>query len=167
MKFCGLKWCALVVALAICVAAQSYKEAQFKGMKWRDIGPYRGGRVLAVTGIPGSPFTYYFGAVAGGVWRTNDGGVSWQPISDKSVISSIGAIAVSESNPNVIYVGTGESCIRGNISDGDGVYKTTDGGKTWTHVGLKDTQHIARGWIDPRKPAPCLVAALRHAYRAN
>ena len=112
MKFCGLKWCVLVVALAIGVAAQSYNEAQFKGMKWRAIGPYRGGRVLAVTGIPGSPFTYYFGSVAGGVWRTTDGGVSWQPISDKTVISSIGAIAVSESNPNVIYVGTGESCLR-------------------------------------------------------
>src|SRR5260370_14978638 len=117
MKFRSLVgWCVLAMALAILAVAQSYNEAQFKGMKWRDIGPYRGGRVLAVTGIPGSPFTYYFGAVAGGVWRTNDGGVSWQPISDKSVISSIGAIAVSESNPNVIYVGTGESCLRGNIS---------------------------------------------------
>src|ERR1035441_7345275 len=141
-------WCVLVAALGTSAAAQPYNEAQFKGMKWRDIGPYRGGRVLAVTGIPGSPFTYYFGGVAGGVWRTTDGGVSWQPISDKSVISSIGAIAVSESNPNVIYVGTGESCLRGNISYGDGVYKTTDGGKTWQHIGLKDTQHIARVWID-------------------
>jgi len=168
MKFRGLTvWCVLVIAVAISVAAQSYNEAQFKGMKWRDIGPYRGGRVLAVTGIPGSPFTYYFGAVAGGVWRTTDGGVSWQPISDKSVISSIGAIAVSESNPNVIYVGTGESCLRGNISYGDGVYKTTDGGKTWQHVGLKDTQHIARVWIDPRNPDHVLIAALGHAYGPN
>src|SRR5258706_200046 len=136
-------------------------------MKWRAIGPYRGGRVLAVTGIPGSPFTYYFGAVAGGVWRTTDGGVSWQPISDKSVISAIGAIAVSESNPNVIYVATGESCLRGNISYGDGVYKPTDGGKTWQHVGLKDTQHIARVWIDPRVPDHVLIAALGHAYGPN
>ena len=168
MKFRSLvRWCVLVVALAISAVAQSYNEAQFKGMKWRDIGPYRGGRVLAVTGIPGSPFTYYFGAVAGGVWRTTDGGVSWQPISDKSVISSIGAIAVSESNPNVIYVGTGESCLRGNISYGDGVYKTTDGGKTWQHVGLKDTQHIARVWIDPRNPDHVLIAALGHAYGPN
>ena len=160
-------WCVLVAVLAISAVAQPYNEAQFKGMKWRDIGPYRGGRVLAVTGIPGSPYTYYFGSVAGGVWRTTDGGVSWQPISDKSVISSIGAIAVFESNPSVIYVGTGESCLRGNISYGDGVYKTTDGGKTWQHVGLKDTQHIARLWIDPRNPDHVLVAALGHAYGPN
>src|SRR5216683_2149908 len=168
MKFRSLVgWCVLVVALAISAVAQPYNEAQFKGMKWRGIGPYRGGRVLAVTGIPGSPFTYYFGGVAGGVWRTTDGGVSWQPISDKSVISSIGAIAVSESNPNVIYVGTGESCLRGNISYGDGVYKTTDGGKTWQHIGLKDTQHIARVWIDPRNSEHVLIAALGHAYGPN
>jgi len=89
-------WCVLAAVLAVCAAAQPYNEAQFKGMKWRDIGPYRGGRVLAVTGIPGNPYTYYFGGVAGGVWRTTDGGVNWQPISDKSVISSIGAIAVAE-----------------------------------------------------------------------
>src|SRR6202522_621073 len=168
MKFRGLVgWSVLVVALAISASAQSYNEAQFKAMQWGDIGPFRGGRVLAVTGIPGSPFTYYFGGVAGGVWRTTDGGVSWQPISDNSMISSIGAIAVSESNPNVIYVGTGESCLRGNISYGDGMYKTTDGGKTWQHIGLKDTQHIARVWIDPRNSDHVLIAALGHAYGPN
>ena len=101
------------------------------------------------------------------MWRTTDGGVSWQPISDKTVISSIGAIAVSESNPNVIYVGSGESCLRGNISYGDGMYRTTDGGKTWQHIGLKDTQHIARLWIDPRNSDHVLVAALGHAYGPN
>src|SRR3981081_2096285 len=155
MKFRSLilmVWSALIAALAISASAQPYSEAQFKGMKWRDIGPYRGGRVLAVTGVAGSPFTYFFGSVGGGVWRTTDGGVSWQPISDKGMISSIGAIAVSESNPNVIYVGTGESCLRGNISYGDGVYKTTDGGKTWQHIGLKDTQQNARAWSDRRHP---------------
>jgi photosystem II stability/assembly factor-like uncharacterized protein len=147
--------------------AQPYNEAQFKGMKWRSIGPYRGGRVLAVTGVVGDPFTYYFGSVAGGVWRTVDGGVNWKPISDKTVISSIGAIAVAESNPNVTYVGTGESCIRGNISYGNGMYKTTDGGKTWVHIGLAETQHIARVWIDPKNPDHVLVAALGHAYGPN
>jgi len=162
-------WCVLIFVLALGVGAvaQPYNEAQFKGMQWRSVGPYRGGRVLAVTGVVGSPFTYYFGGVAGGVWRTTDGGVSWQPISDKNVISSIGAIAVAESNPNVIYVGTGESCIRGNISYGDGVYKTTDGGKTWSHIGLNATQHIARVWIDPRNPDRVFVAALGHAYGPN
>ena len=162
-----MAWCVVAVAVAVSAMAQPYSEAQFKGMKWRSIGPYRGGRVLAVTGVVGNPFTYYFGSVGGGVWRTTDGGVNWLPISDKSVISSIGAIAVAESNPNVIYVGTGESCLRGNISYGNGVYKTTDGGKTWVHIGLADTQHIARLWIDPKNPDHVLVAALGHAYGPN
>src|SRR5713101_2798217 len=160
-------WCVVVMALAISAEAQTYNEAQFKGMKWRNIGPHRGGRVLAVAGIPGSSLTYYFGGVAGGSWRTSDGGLSWQPISDKSVISSIGAIAVSVSDPNVIYLGTGESCLRGDISYGDGVYKTTDAGKTWQHIGLKDTQHIARVWIDPHNSDHVLIAALGHAYGPN
>src|SRR5258708_34440747 len=126
MKFRGLVgWCVLLATLAISAVAQPYNEAQFKGMKWRGIGPYRGGRVLAVTGIPGSPFTYYFGGVAGGVGRTTDGGVSWQPISDKSVISSVGAIAVSESKPNVIYGRRAGSCMRGDVSNGSEVYDST------------------------------------------
>ena len=109
-------------------AATKYDESLFKGMKWRSIGPYRGGRVLAVTGVAGDPYTFYFGGVAGGVWRTTDGGTNWRPLFDKEAVSSIGAIAVAESNHNVIYVGTGEACIRGNISYGNGVYKSTDGG---------------------------------------
>ncbi|HUY12001.1 MAG TPA: glycosyl hydrolase, partial [Terriglobia bacterium] len=111
-------------------------------MKWRLIGPFRGGRSIAVAGIAGNPEVYYFGGASGGVWKTTDGGVNWQPMFDKEPVSSIGAIAVAPSDPNVIYVGTGEACIRGDISHGDGVYKSVDGGQTWKNVGLKDTQTI-------------------------
>lgn len=158
---------AVLVLSGISAAGQQYNPDSFKGMKWRSIGPYRGGRVLAVTGVPGEPYTFYFGGVAGGVWRTIDGGNSWTPLFDKEPISSVGAIAVAESNPNVIYVGTGESCIRGNISYGDGMYKSTDGGKTWTHIGLSNTQHIARVVVHPRNPDVVYVAALGHAYGSN
>jgi photosystem II stability/assembly factor-like uncharacterized protein len=158
----------LLMALAgSSLPAQQFNESLFKGMKWRDIGPYRGGRVLAVTGIPGDPYDFYFGAVAGGVWKTTDGGQSWVPLFDHEPISSVGAIAVAESDPNVIYVGTGEACIRGDISFGDGVYKSTDGGKTWKNVGLKDTRHIGALIVDPHNPDIVLVAALGHAYGPN
>src|SRR5260370_6450963 len=121
----------------------------YGGMKWRLIGPFRGGRVLAVSGVSSQPNTYYFGAVAGGVWKTTDGGVSWDPLCDKQTTSSIGSIALSDSDPNVIYAGTGEACIRGNISFGDGVYKSTGGGKTWNNIGLKDTHHIRTVIMQP------------------
>ena len=161
-------WFAFSILIAhIAFAATSYDQSLFKGMKWRSIGPYRGGRVLAVTGVPGDPYTFYFGGVAGGVWRTTDGGLNWQPLFDKEAVSSIGAIAVADSNHNVIYVGTGEACIRGNISYGDGIYKSTDGGKTWINIGLKDTQHVGAVIIDPRNSDVVLVAALGHAYGPN
>jgi photosystem II stability/assembly factor-like uncharacterized protein len=137
------------------------------GMKWRQIGPFRGGRVLAVAGVPGDPNTYYFGAVAGGIFKSTNGGLSWTPTFDHQDISSIGAIAVADSNPNVLYAGTGEACLRGNISYGDGVYKSTDAGKTWMNVGLKDTRHIGAVIIDPRNPDIVLVAALGHAWGPN
>ena len=149
------------------VVAQTLKPDTLKGMKWRLVGPFRGGRALAVAGIPGDANTYYFGSVAGGVWKTTDGGLEWTPIFDKEPVSSIGSIAVAPSDPNVIYVGTGEACIRGNISFGDGVYRSLDAGKTWTHVGLDDTQHIGRVIVDPRNPDIVFVAALGHAYGAN
>jgi photosystem II stability/assembly factor-like uncharacterized protein len=147
--------------------AQTLDENALKGMKWRQIGPFRGGRALAVTGVAGDPETYYFGAVAGGVWKTVNGGLTWTPMTDKTGIMSIGAIAVAPSDPNVIYVGTGESCIRGNISYGDGMYKSVDGGKTWLHIGLEDTQHIAKILVHPQNPDIVFVAALGHAYGPN
>src|SRR5260221_128631 len=106
-------------------------EKLFSAMRWRQVGPFRGGRVLAVTGVPGEPNLFYFGAASGGVWKTTDAGASWAPIFDNERIASIGAIAVAPSDHNIIYVGSGEACIRGNISYGDGVYKTTDAGRTW------------------------------------
>ncbi|HEY3777192.1 MAG TPA: hypothetical protein VGL35_03970 [Rhizomicrobium sp.] len=141
--------------------------ALYQALHWRGIGPYRGGRALAVTGIPGDPYTFYMGAVAGGVWKSSDGGETWAPMSDKAPFWSVGAIAVAPSNRNVIYVGTGEAAPRGDITYGDGVYKSTDGGKSWTHVGLADSRQIGALIIDPANPDIVLVAALGHAFGAN
>jgi len=147
--------------------AQTLDEKSLRGMKWRQIGPFRGGRALAVTGVAADPETYYFGAVAGGVWKTTNGGLTWTPMTDKTGIMSVGAIAVAPSDANVVYVGTGESCIRGNISYGDGMYKSVDGGKTWAHIGLEETQHIAKIVVHPQNPDILYVAALGHAYGSN
>ena len=136
-------------------------------MQWRQIGPFRGGRALAIEGVPGEPDTYYFGAVAGGVWKTIDGGANWNPLFDKQPISSIGAIAVAPSDHNVIYAGTGEAAIRGNTTYGTGVFKSIDGGKTWEHVGLKDSRQIGALIVDPRNENVVLVAALGHAFGPN
>jgi photosystem II stability/assembly factor-like uncharacterized protein len=157
----------LLLATASTPLAQQLDENLFKAMKWRLIGPFRGGRVLAVTGVPGEPNIYYFGAVSGGVWRTTNGGLTWTPLFDHDAVSSIGAIAVAASDPNVLYAGTGEACIRGNISHGDGLYKSTDGGKTWKNIGLKDTQTIARVIVNPHNPDVVLVAAFGHAFGPN
>jgi photosystem II stability/assembly factor-like uncharacterized protein len=157
----------LLLPLGIAFSGDQFSDSLANGLKWRSIGPYRGGRVLAVTGVVGDPNTFYFGAVGGGVWRSTNAGLSWTPLFDKQAISSIGAIAVADSNPNVIYVGTGEACIRGNISYGNGVYKSTDGGKTWVNIGLKETQHIASVVIHPRNADVVFVAALGHTYGPN
>jgi photosystem II stability/assembly factor-like uncharacterized protein len=157
----------LVGTANISLRAQALDENALKGMKWRQIGPFRGGRALAVTGVAGDPETYYFGAVAGGVWKTTNGGLTWTPLTDKTGIMSVGAIAVAPSDSNVIYVGTGESCIRGNISYGDGMYKSVDGGKNWTHIDLEDSQHIAKIVVHPQNPDIVFVAALGHAYGSN
>ena len=143
------------------------EEKVFKGMKYRLIGPFRGGRSLTAAGIPGDPTTYYFGATGGGVWKSTDGAMTWSSVFDKEGTSAIGSIAVAHSNHNVVYVGTGEACIRGNISHGDGVYKSLDGGKTWKNVGLKDTRAIGKVIVNPLNPDIVFVAALGHPYGPN
>ncbi|HEY6092663.1 MAG TPA: glycosyl hydrolase [Gemmatimonadales bacterium] len=137
------------------------------GLTWRLLGPFRGGRVDAVTGIPGRPHEFYFGAVNGGVWKTIDGGRVWKPVFDSQPIASIGAIAVAPSAPDVLYVGSGESTLRDSVGYGNGMYKSTDSGKTWTHVGLDDTQHIGKIAVDPTNPDIVFVAAIGHLYAAN
>jgi len=140
----------------------------FSALKLRQIGPFRGGRVDAVTGVPGQPLVYYFGGTGGGVFKTTNGGHTWEPITDGKInFGSIGSIAVAASDPNVVYVGTGESAIRGNASHGDGVYKSMDAGKTWMHVGLEDTQQIGQIRIDPTNPDLVYVAALGHMAGPN
>ncbi len=143
------------------------EEKLFKGMKYRLIGPFRGGRSLTAAGVPGDPTTYYFGSTGGGVWKSTDGAMTWSAVFDKEGTSAIGSLAVAASNHNVLYVGTGEACIRGNISHGDGVYKSLDGGKTWKNVGLKDSRAIGKVIIHPTNPDIVFVAALGHPYGPN
>ncbi|MDX6529040.1 MAG: hypothetical protein QOH41_1330 [Blastocatellia bacterium] len=140
-----------------------------KVLQWRSIGPFRGGRSTAVAGVASQPMVFYFGGTGGGVWKTNDGGINWEPITDGSVFGtgSVGAIGLSDSDPNTIYVGMGESAIRGNVSHGDGVYKSTDGGKTWKHIGLEDTRQISRIRVNPKNPDIVYVAAQGHVWAPN
>ena len=131
-----------------------------KALQWRSIGPPRGGRSIAVSGVKGRPKEAYFGATGGGLWKTVDGGENWAPVTDGQInSSSVGAVAVSESNPDIVFIGMGESCIRGNIMPGDGVYKSTDAGKTWTHVGFSDSQAISKIRIHPTNPDIVFVAS--------
>jgi photosystem II stability/assembly factor-like uncharacterized protein len=143
------------------------EDPLFKGMKYRSIGPFRGGRSLTAAGIPGDPTTYYFGSTGGGVWKSIDGANTWSPIFDKDGSPSIGSLAVSLSDPNAVYVGTGEACIRGNISHGDGVWKSVDAGKSWKSIGLKDSRAIGRVIVNPRNPDIVFVAALGHPFGPN
>src|SRR5262249_41985436 len=138
------------------------------GLRWRNIGPNRGGRSQAVAGSTKRPLEYYLGATGGGLWKTTDGGTTWRPVTDGQLkSSSIGAVAVSESNPDVVYIGTGETELRASTIQGDGVYKSSDSGKTWSHAGLGNTQAIARIRIDPTNPDLVYAAALGHPYGAN
>jgi len=142
-------------------------SALYSGLSWRMLGPYRGGRTDAVSGVPGRPEEFYFGHVNGGVWKTIDGGRVWDPVFDSQPVASIGAIAVAPSAPDVVYVGTGENTLRDSAGYGNGVYKSTDAGKTWTHIGLDDTQHIGKIAVHPHNPDIVYVAAIGHLYAAN
>ncbi len=157
----------LFLSIGTALMAQSVPPELFNGMQWRLIGPFRGGRVVAVSGIPGDGATYFFGSVGGGVWKTPNAGVTWTPLFDGQPIASIGALAVAPSNPEVIYAGTGESDIRSDLSSGDGVYKSSDGGKTWVNVGLRDSRQISRIVVDPKNADVVYVGVLGHAYGPN
>ena len=148
--------------------AQSYDQSLYGALEWRSIGPFRGGRVTAVAGVPGQPYVYYMGATGGGVWKTVDGGMTWEPIADEYLgAGSIGGLAVAPSDPNVIYVGTGETRIRGNTSPGDGMYGSTDAGKTWTRIGLRDGGQIGKLQVHPTNPDIVYAAVLGHAFGPN
>ena len=158
---------ALLVLLQVAPQAQM-DPSLFAGLRWRSIGPARGGRSQTASGSAARPLEYYFGATGGGVWKTTDGGLTWKPVSDKSFrTSSVGAVAVAPSNPDIVYAGMGETELRGNVIQGDGVYKTTDGGKTWTPMGLEKTQAIARIRVHPGNPDIVYVAALGDPYGPN
>src|SRR6266446_1378853 len=147
--------------------AQEISSSLYSEMKWRMIGPFRGGKVNAVAGVPGNPGVYYFGANGGGVWKTTDGGTVWKPIFDEQPVASIGALVLAPSNPKIIYVGTGVNTIFADSNYGDGIYKSVDGGENWQHVGLEDTRHIGRILFDPRNPDVVLVAAMGHSSGPN
>jgi photosystem II stability/assembly factor-like uncharacterized protein len=150
-------------------ASTQSQADSLKALHWRQVGPFRGGRSTAVSGVASQPMVFYFGGTGGGVWKTTDGGINWEPISDGSVFGtgSVGAIGLSDSDPNTIYVGMGESPIRGNVSHGDGVYRSTDGGKTWKHIGLEDTRQISRIRVNPKNPDIVYVAAQGHVWGPN
>jgi len=147
--------------------AQTSEAMPLPANPWRMVGPFRGGRVLTVTGVPGQPDRFYFGSVGGGVWRTDNAGRTWEPVFDGQPIASIGAIAVAPSSPDVLYVGSGEADMRSDISYGNGMYKSADGGRTWQRLGLPDTRQIGKILVDPRDPNLVFVAALGHAYGPN
>src|SRR5438309_7648103 len=139
-----------------------------KNLEFRLVGPFRGGRVGAVAGDPVDPRVFYFGSTGGGVWKTTDGGIYWDNVSDGFFRrASVGGIALASADPNVVYAGMGESCIRGNVSHGDGVYRSTDAGKTWTHLGLERTRNIGKLRVHPEDPDTVYVAALGHAHGSN
>ena len=166
MKFISILIFSLTISFSSYINSQ--KNNIIKNLEWRNIGPDRGGRSLAVSGSSSRINEYYFGAVGGGLWKTTDGGITWDPITDGQInSSSVGAVAVADSNPDILFIGMGETELRGNIMQGDGVYKSNNAGKTWTHMGLKDTHAISKIRIHPENPNIVYVAALGHPYGEN
>src|ERR1700729_1705131 len=157
----------LPIAGASAIAAETNLQAITQDLSWRLVGPFRGGRTRAITGVPGEPHTFLAGAVNGGVWKSDDYGRTWTPLFDSQPTQSIGAIAVAPSDPNVIYVASGEGLQRPDLSVGNGIYKSTDAGKTWTHLGLRDGQQIPALAVDPRNPDRLFAAVLGHPYGPN
>jgi photosystem II stability/assembly factor-like uncharacterized protein len=173
LAVCGIRLAQVFPAISrtsvlpLANAQTQYDASLYSGLRWRMIGPFRGGRVNAVSGVIGQPNTFYFGSVGGGVWKSTNSGRTWTPVFDSQPVASIGAIGVAPSNPNIVYVGTGEADMRDSISFGKGVYKSVDAGKTWKHLGLENTRQIGRILVDPRNPDVVFVAALGHAYGSS
>ena len=156
------------LSLAPAIQSQQYDPSLWAGMQWRQVGPFRAGRVTDVTGVPGKPAIYYMGTAGGGAWKTTDGGMVWKPIFDKARVASIGAIVVAPSNPNIVYIGTGDvSNVGGAVNHGNGIWKSTDAGETWQHIGLDDSRHIGAMWVDPKNADVVFVAALGHTFAPN
>jgi photosystem II stability/assembly factor-like uncharacterized protein len=169
VRYLSLNCLAAAVLLAQAGADEKDKDKkkEEQGMQYRAIGPFRGGRSLTAAGVPGDPTTYYFGSTGGGIWKSTDGATTWKPVFDHEKSSSIGSLAVAPSDPNIVYAGTGEGCIRGNATTGDGIYKSLDAGKTWKNVGLRDSRAVGKLIVDPRDPDTVFVAALGHPYGPN
>ncbi|HXU36498.1 MAG TPA: glycoside hydrolase [Blastocatellia bacterium] len=157
----------LIAISASLATAQQFSPTLYQNLRWRCIGPHRGGRTVGATGVPGQANVFYIGVNNGGVWKSNDYGVTWKPIFDDQPTGSIGALAVAPSNPDIVYVGSGEGLQRPDLSTGDGIYKSTDAGKSWKHLGLRDAQQIGAIIVDPRDPNRLFVAALGHPYGPN
>jgi photosystem II stability/assembly factor-like uncharacterized protein len=166
-RFFALLCLLLTITISNSIQAQRIRSDLFQGMKWRMIGPFRGGRTVGATGVPGQPNVFYIGVNNGGVWKTTDYGQTWKPIFDDQPTGSIGALAVAPSNSQIIYVGSGEGLQRPDLSTGDGIYRSADGGKTWRHLGLRNAQQIGAILVDPRDSNLVYVAALGHPYGAN
>src|SRR5439155_5955112 len=158
---------AFVVALGAVAGAQTPDPALYSALRWRHVGPFRGGRTVGAAGVIQQPNVFYIGVNNGGVWKTTDYGLTWTPIFDDQPTQSIGTVAVAPSDPNVVYVGSGEGLQRPDLSVGDGIYKSTDAGRTWTHLGLGEARQIGTLIVDPRDPNRVFVAALGHPYGPN